>query len=198
VTEDAWIAYRGAVALIGDEGAVSRALMTGAVKSRGLIYRPLPGREELEDIPADLWAQWTFLPTFRGLSDKRRALVWLVPPRKELSPICRGYSDIVLVRADVERLVAPPAIEPAVATDAPQPVADIATANPRQSIDFDALLAFIKNHYAAARRHSERTNREKAKASAEKHLGRTIQTRAWRDAFAKAEINNNNGRPRNP
>lgn len=107
MTEDAWIAYRGAVALIGDEGAVSRALMTGAVKSRGLIYRPLPGREELEDIPADLWAQWTFLPTFRGLSDKRRALVWLVPPRKELSPICRGYSDIVLVRADVERLVAP-------------------------------------------------------------------------------------------
>jgi hypothetical protein len=43
---------------------------------------------------------------------------------------------------------------------------------------------------------SERTNREKAKASAEKHFGRIIPAVAWRNAFAKAEIDNSNGRPR--
>ena len=109
---DEWIAYRGAVALIRDEDAALRALMTGAVKSRGVIYSPLPGSAELEDIPANLWAQWAFLPTFRGLSDKRRALVWLVPQGEQLSPICRGYDDIVLSRADVERLSSPSAIAP--------------------------------------------------------------------------------------
>jgi hypothetical protein len=89
---------------------------------------------------------------------------------------------LFVTKTSLVRFAAPATIEPAVAT-----------ANQRQSIDFDALLAFIKNHYATA---SERTNREKAKASAEKHFGRNIPAVAWRNAFAKAEIDNSNGRPR--
>jgi hypothetical protein len=109
----------------------------------------------------------------------------------------RLYGNLVH-REDLERFVAPATIELAVATGAPQPVADIATANPRQSIDFDTLLVFIKNHYATARSRGERTNREKAKTSAEEHFRRIIPAKAWRNAFSKAEIDNNNGRPRNP
>jgi hypothetical protein len=193
MTYDEWIAYRGAVALIGDEGAVLRALMTGTIKSRGL--NNLLGEEE--DIPADRWAEWTFLPTCTE-AGSRRKFCWLVPPGREQVRVCTGFREIRLLGADVERFVAPATIDLAVATGVPQPVADIATANPRQSIDFAALLVFIKNHYATARSRSERTNREKAKASAEKHFGRVIHAKAWRDAFSKAEISNNNGRPRNP
>jgi hypothetical protein len=103
MTDDAWIAYRGAVALIGDDGAVLRALRTGAIKSRGRgDYR------EEEDIPADRWAEWTFLPTCTGAGSMRK-FCWLVPPGKEQVRVCTGFGEIRLLRADVERLAAPPA-----------------------------------------------------------------------------------------
>jgi hypothetical protein len=109
MTDNEWMAYGGAVALIGDEGAVLRALKTGAIGSRGVIYNPLLGRDELEDIPADRWAQWTFLPTFKG-SDYMRRFCWLVPPGKEQVRVCTGFGDIRLLRSDVERLAVPAAI----------------------------------------------------------------------------------------
>jgi|HubBroStandDraft_6_1064221.scaffolds.fasta_scaffold241977_2 hypothetical protein len=107
MADDEWIAYRGAVALIGDEGAVLRALMTGRIKSRG---RRDYGAEE--DIPADRWAEWTFLPAFKGAGSMRK-FCWLVPPGSELSRVCRGFGEIRLLRADVERLVAPATSPPA-------------------------------------------------------------------------------------
>ena len=99
MADDDWIAYRGAVALIGDEGAVLRALRTGAI-SRGRGDHRVE-----EDIPADRWAQWTFLPT-KG-SEYMRRFCWLVPPRKEQVRVCTGFGEIRLLRADVERLAAP-------------------------------------------------------------------------------------------
>jgi hypothetical protein len=104
VTEDGWIAYRGAVALVGDEGAVLRALMTGGIKSQG---RALDSRDP-EDISADRWAEWSFLPTFKGpVPEWMRAAGWLVPPGTELRRICCGFKEIRLLRADVKRLAAP-------------------------------------------------------------------------------------------
>jgi hypothetical protein len=101
VTEDAWVAYRSAAVELGGDGPVLRALMTGKIKSRGRRdYR------EEEDIPADRWAEWTFLPAFKGAGSMRK-FCWLVPPGSELSRVCRGFGEIRLLRADVERLAAP-------------------------------------------------------------------------------------------
>jgi hypothetical protein len=88
VTDDEWTAYRSAAALIGDEDEVLRALMTGAIKSQGWLYNSTAP----EDITAHHWATMTFLPTFKGpLSEKMRALGWLVPVGTELNRVCRRF-----------------------------------------------------------------------------------------------------------
>jgi hypothetical protein len=109
VTDDVWIAYRSAAVMLGGDARVLDALMGGKIKSRGL--NNLLGEEE--DILADRWGQWTFLPTFRGpVPEWMRAAGWLVPPGTEVKRICCGFKEIRLLRADVAQLAAPPAIEP--------------------------------------------------------------------------------------
>jgi hypothetical protein len=108
MADDEWMAYRSDAVELGGDGPGLRALMTGKIRSRGRgDYR------EEEAIPASLWAEWTFLPTFKGpLSEKMRALCWLVPPGAEFNRVCRGFGEIRLLRADVERLASPSAIAP--------------------------------------------------------------------------------------
>jgi hypothetical protein len=185
MTDEFWIPVASAVALLNSRhvSKAPKALRNTLnccvdVRSRGVPV--IDGAEPIALGP-EHWSTMVF-------NLKRQSL-----DRPGKIRIATGFTKVELLRSDVERLAdrllvdverfaAPTTIEPAVAT-----------ANLRQSIDFDALLAFIKNHYATA---NERTNREKAKASAEEHFGRIIPTVAWRNAFAKAEINNNSGRPR--
>jgi hypothetical protein len=53
------------------------------------------------DVPADLQ---------RGVVGEDADVVWLVPPGSELCRVCRGFGEIRLLREDVERLAAPPAL----------------------------------------------------------------------------------------
>jgi hypothetical protein len=123
--------------------------MTSAIRSRGVIYKPLLGRDEIEDIPADRWAQWTFLPTFKGpLSEKMRAKDWLVPNDTALSRVCRGFGDIVLLRKDVERLAAPVTIEhEAVSTGE-----GAAVAPPKPGL-LDDVVAVLREKFPGRPRH---------------------------------------------
>jgi hypothetical protein len=101
---DEWMAYRSAAVMLVGDGPVLDALMAGKINSRGL--NNLLGEEE--DIPADIWARWSFTPTFKGpVPEWMRAAGWLVPPGKELRRICCGFKEIRLLRADVERLAEP-------------------------------------------------------------------------------------------
>jgi hypothetical protein len=143
--DNGWIPFAAAEALAfdGDEAEARkrllRALRLGQVSSRGVL---LPDREVLddgrlrenfepEDIPADRWSDWEFLPIYQGsLSAKMRRLQWLVPAGAVLSRVCRGYADVRLSRSDVDRLTGKGAAsergvnlapEPGVGSAAPAP-----------------------------------------------------------------------------
>jgi hypothetical protein len=104
VTEDAWIAYRGAVALIGDaheaEERLLRGLRLGKVRSRGVPAFDSPARDANEpvDIEPDHWSAMVF-------NHKRQSL-----DRPSFRPIATGFTQIKVSRSDVERLAAPAAI----------------------------------------------------------------------------------------
>jgi hypothetical protein len=137
MTDYEWMAYRSAAALIGDEDAVLSALMTGAIKSRG--------RRDYH--PANLWAEWTFLP--RKGSEHMRKFCWLVPPGKELSRVCRGFGEIRLSRVDVERLAEPEAAVAATTLEPPhfgRPVAGPRT-DPPPGGKVGAIAAALRREF---------------------------------------------------
>jgi hypothetical protein len=178
VADDEWIAYGGAVALVGDEGAVLRALKTGAIKSRGL--NNLLGEEE--DIPAGRWGQWTFLPTFKGaVPEWMRAAAWLVPPGKEVRRICCGFKEIRLLRADVERLAPPPAIEPEHSTveQPPAKKSDLA----EKELKLDVVVAALKRLFPTGRKHHKQ---DALKAAVEKDLGYEVSLATVKRAMPSA------------
>jgi hypothetical protein len=199
VTDETWIAYGVAVDMLGGDEPVLRALRGDKIKSRGTCFSRTKGHDEVKTIPADLWGEWAFLPTFKGqLSEARRALCWLVPPGAELSGVCRGFGDLRLLRADVERLAASIKGQPAVEAK-PSPGADGAAetpSDPHAKVRVADVTDFIKSYYARTRQAGGHPNREKARPAAEKHFGRTIVEPTWKTAFKAAGIVNRGGRPR--
>jgi hypothetical protein len=88
---DKWIAFGVAAVMLGGTVRVQRALIAGEIGSRGVPA--LDGIEPV-DIDPNRWATWTF-------NLKRQSLD---PPGYR--GIATGYAHVVLLRADVERLVA--------------------------------------------------------------------------------------------
>jgi hypothetical protein len=92
MTDDEWIAYGRAAALMGDEGAVLRALRLGRVRSRGV---PALEATEPVDIGPDHWATMVF----------NRERQSLDPPSNRRIPT--GFTQIKVSRSDVEQLASP-------------------------------------------------------------------------------------------
>jgi hypothetical protein len=81
----------------------------------------------------------------------------------------------------------------------PDPERPAATATQKFGHDPDtiALLAsYIGTHYADAKHNGFRTNRDKARKSAEHHFRKSILEKTFREAMRLAKVKNTGGRPR--